>query len=103
MNTQRVPAAAAWLLKVFKVTENNPPLIGDLTEEFLSGHSRVWLWRQVLAAIVFSIGQEIYAHKLIGAILTGEVAVLLSSSALTVAMRSRWFLTALLSRFPSVE
>lgn len=104
MSARRVPTAAAWLLKVFKVTENNPPLIGDLNEEFLSGHSSVWLWRQVLAAIVFGIGKEIYGHRMpIGAILTGEVAVLLSSSALAVAMESRWFLTAVLSRFPSAE
>ncbi len=103
MNTRRVPAAAAWLLKVFRVTANNPALIGDIHEEFLNGHSSIWLWKQVLAAIVFSIGKELYRHKLltIRAILTGQVAVMLCSSALNVALRDHWLLIAVLSQFPS--
>jgi hypothetical protein len=32
--TPKMPAAAIWLLKVFKVPESNPALAGDLTEEY---------------------------------------------------------------------
>lgn len=85
-----LPAAAAWLMDAFKVTENNPALTGDLTEEYSRGRSSAWLWRQVLAAIAFAIGKEIYSHKLltIRAVIVGEAAVCLSSWAIykTVAI-----------------
>jgi hypothetical protein len=77
MKTPRLPAAAIWLLGAFKVTENNPELTGDLTEECSSGRSSAWLWRQVLAAIAFAIGKEIYSHKLltIRAVVVGQLGV----------------------------
>jgi hypothetical protein len=81
MKTPPLPAAAIWLLKVFKVPENNPALTGDLAEEFSHGRSSAWLWRQVLAATAFAIGKETYSHKLltIRAVVVGEAAVWLSS------------------------
>ncbi len=84
MKTHRLPAAAVRLLDSFKVTENNPALIGDLTEECSGGQSSVWLWRQVIAAIAFTIGKEIYSHRLltIRAIIAGEAAVLLGGWAI---------------------
>jgi len=35
------------------------PLAGDLTEEYTRGRSSVWMWRQVIAAIVFGELREI--------------------------------------------
>jgi hypothetical protein len=65
MNGPQLPAGAVWLLEAFKVTENNPALTGDLTEECSRGRSNAWLWEQVLVAIAFAIGKEIYSHKLL--------------------------------------
>jgi hypothetical protein len=84
MKTAQLPTAAVWLLDAFNVTDNNPALIGDLTEECSGARSSVWVWRQVVAAIVFAIGKEIYSNKLltIRAVVAGEAAVWLSSWAL---------------------
>ena len=91
--TPQMPAAAIWLLKVFKVPESNPALAGDLTEEYSGGQRAAWLWRQVLAAIAFTISEEIYSHKLltIRAVIAGEAWVLLSYFALIRALSSHWF------------
>jgi hypothetical protein len=80
MKTARLPSAAVWLLSAFKVTDNNPALTGDLAEEFSRCRSSIWLWRQVLAAIVFAIGKAICSNKLltIRAVVVGEAASWLS-------------------------
>jgi len=93
VKTPQLPAGAAWLVKTFKVTESNSALIGDLTEEFSSGRSRAWLWKQVLTAIAFAIGEEIYGHKLltIRAVVAGQAAVWLSSRALIGVLSSLVF------------
>jgi len=93
MKTPQLPTTAVWLLDAFKVTENNPALAGDLTEEFSRGLSSAWLWRQVLAAIVFAIGKEIYSNKLltIRAVVVGEAAVWLSSWVLVRVLLSLVF------------
>jgi hypothetical protein len=93
MTTRQLPAAAVWLLDAFHATDNNPALIGDLTEECSGGRSIVWLWREVLAAIAFAAGKEIYDHKLltIRAVIAGEAAVVLSYFPLVGALGSHWF------------
>lgn len=93
MKTPRLPRPAVWLLEAFNVTENNPALIGDLTEECSCGRSSVWLWKQVVAAIAFTIGKEIYNHKLltIRAVVVGDAAGRLSSWALIKVVSSLWF------------
>lgn len=91
--TPPMPAAAIWLLEVFKVPESNPALAGDLAEEYSGNPRTAWLWRQVIAAIAFNIAKEIYSHKLatIRAIIAGEAAVLLGFFALIRALSSHWF------------
>jgi len=42
------PPVAAWLLKQLS---KNDALVGDLTESYAAGHSRLWYWGQVLAGI----------------------------------------------------
>lgn len=44
------PRLAVYLLR--RRLSHNEPLVGDLLEEFERRQSRVWLWWQVLAAIV---------------------------------------------------
>jgi hypothetical protein len=101
MKTPRLPAAAVWLLEAFNVADNNPALIGDLTEECSGGRSGVWLWRQVVPAIGFAIAKEIYSHKIltIRAVIAGEVAVWFSSFALSKALYSHLFTMFLFTVF----
>jgi hypothetical protein len=91
--TPQMPAAAIWLLKVFKVTESNQALAGDLAEEYSGGQRTAWVWRQVFAATAFTIAKEIFSHKLltVRAVMAGEAAVLLSYFALIGAGRWHWF------------
>lgn len=100
MKTHQLPAAAVWLLHAFKVTDNNPALIGDLAEECSGVRSSAWLWKQVLAAIVFALGKEIYRHKLLTmrAVIVGEAAVLVASAAIYDA--AWWTITALAWHWP---
>ncbi len=93
MKTPQLPSAVVWLLRAFKVTDNNPALTGDLAEEVSRGRSSVWLWRQVVAAIAFTLGKEIYSNKLltIRAVVVGEAAVWLSSRALIGLLNSLVF------------
>lgn len=100
MKTNHLPAAAVWLLHALKVTDHNPALIGDLAEECSAGRSRVWLWREVLAAIVFAMGKEIYSHKLLAmrAVIVGEAAVWVTSFAINTAWW--WTITALAWHWP---
>jgi hypothetical protein len=48
----RAPRLALALLDRF--APGNEPLAGDLLEEYERGRSSLWLWRQVLAAIIIS-------------------------------------------------
>jgi|SRR5579863_7160228 len=102
MKTRRLPAAAAWLLELFKVTETNPALIGDLSEEYLSGCSNTWLWRQVLAAIAFAVGKDISIHKFLAirAMIAGEVAVSFSSLLLMKGLYSPALMRFLMTDVP---
>jgi hypothetical protein len=51
VSSRKPPALATWLLHRFRLPETNPPLAGDLLEEFRSGRSRAWYWHQTLVAI----------------------------------------------------
>jgi hypothetical protein len=102
MKTRRLPTGATWLLELFKVTETNPALIGDLSEEYLSGRSNTWVWRQVLAAIAFAVGKDVSIHKLltIRALIAGEIAVSLSSLVLMKGLYSPGLMRLLTTDMP---
>jgi len=99
---RQIAAAAIWLLKVFKVPESNPALAGDLTEEYSGSQRAAWLWRQVLAAIAFTIAKGIFSHKLltIGTLIAGEVAVSLSSLVLMKGLYSPGLMRFLMAQVP---
>jgi hypothetical protein len=92
VRTPHFPPSAVWLLETFGITRDNPALIGDLTEEISGGRSCLWLWRQVLAAIAFTVGRKCYDHKLLSirAIVAGQAVLTLGFLDLKVA-RAHWF------------
>jgi hypothetical protein len=77
MNKANVPRLAVWLLETFKVSDNNPALLGDLSEEIACGCSRRWLWKQVLTAILYALSRELAEHKAttVKALVAGQVVL----------------------------
>lgn len=64
MTPRRPPVLAQTLLEW--VDPANDALHGDLLEEFASGRSRTWYWRQVLAAARVAFVRPVRAHGLSG-------------------------------------
>ena len=50
------PRLAVALLR--RVLDDNEPLAGDLLERFAAGQSRLWFWREVLAAVAVRALQQ---------------------------------------------
>ena len=46
------PALATWLLAHFASDYQRDSLVGDLIEQYHQGESRLWYWKQVVAALV---------------------------------------------------
>jgi len=61
------------LLRRLGVSQGNESLMGDLVEEYSSGRSILWLWRETVIAIMTKTGCDLRNHKLIAlrAIATG--------------------------------
>jgi len=64
MTPRRPPVLAQTLLEW--VDPANDALHGDLLEEFASGRSRWWYWRQVVAAAGVAFARPVRAHGLSG-------------------------------------
>lgn len=75
---REAPGFAIALMDRFGVTAADEALAGDLLEEFHSGRSRVWFWRQALTAIAGFVSREVRFHKLmtLQAVFTGVVLIL---------------------------
>ena len=64
---RRPPALANWLLDHLGYTRQNAALAGDLLEEFRSGRSAAWYWRQTLVVVANGIansGRELGSYLL---------------------------------------
>jgi hypothetical protein len=73
MRSTEPPTTATWLLEHLSSGRSNDSLQGDLMEEYRSGRSGAWYWRQVLMTIAVTFWKEISAHKLLAvrAVATG--------------------------------
>jgi len=65
MKTINPPVIATWILEHLTPGDRNDALFGDLLEEFSSGRSASWYWRQVAAAIAIGYFREIRARSLV--------------------------------------
>jgi len=52
MSPRKPPRLASWLLNGSGFARQNPPLAGDLLEEFGNGRSAGWYWRQTAVVIL---------------------------------------------------
>lgn len=57
------PSAPDWLLAHFVPGDSNEALAGDLHEEFHSGRSAAWYWRQAVSAIFIRWTRELCVHR----------------------------------------
>ena len=64
MKSDRPPSLATKLLESFVPQRTSEALLGDLIEQYESGRSRRWYWRQVILALVISAGGEARTRKL---------------------------------------
>jgi hypothetical protein len=63
MSSRIAPRAAIWLLERLGGSRFEP-LIGDLVEQFASGRSRFWLWRQTAGALANRFLAVLRTHAL---------------------------------------
>lgn len=50
-----VPASTGFIVSLLERLRIDPVLIGDIVEQFAQNRSRVWLWRQVTAAVALAL------------------------------------------------
>ncbi|HEX4051188.1 MAG TPA: hypothetical protein VHY19_09940 [Steroidobacteraceae bacterium] len=62
MNARVAPRAATWLLERLGNGPRIEPLIGDLVEQFESGRSRIWFWRQATGALGRNFLEVLQTH-----------------------------------------
>jgi hypothetical protein len=58
MSPRKPPRLATWLLNRSGFAHQNPPLAGDLLEEFRSGRSAAWYWRQTVVVILTGLARQ---------------------------------------------
>lgn len=73
MTTRSPPRLATWLLEGLGSGGRVEELIGDLTEQFTAGRSRLWYWRQAGGALALDLLRTLRIHGLsfIAAVLVG--------------------------------
>jgi hypothetical protein len=81
MTLRQPPALATWLLNRFVSGYRCESLSGDLLEEYQTGRTRGWFWREVMAALLLAARYEI--RRLV-ARHGAQLALLIAPTALTV-------------------
>ena len=98
------PRLAMFLLD--RLASRDEELAGDLVEEYQSGRSRAWFWRQVVIAIAVGAARSarIHSRRTVGAILVGwflsavgEVAFARAIESLADAVAWTWLLELLVT------
>ena len=64
MKPTHPPSLPTKLLELLVPQRTSEALLGDLIEQYESGRSRRWYWRQVILALVISAGREARTRKL---------------------------------------
>jgi len=83
MNGRRPPKLATWLLDRLGYTRHNAALAGDMLEEFGSGRSRAWYWRQTAMVIANGVTRNAGVQQgYLKAVLVGFAAQFLVAAAL---------------------
>src|SRR5262249_1290257 len=92
------PSFATWLLQTFATGPNSENLAGDIAERYAAGRSRIWYWRQVLAAIFVSLFREVRSNGFmaIRALVVGWSLVFFSFPIQKWIIRSPWSLVRFL-------
>jgi hypothetical protein len=62
MKPKNPPAIAVWILEHLTFADGSHALAGDLLEEFRSGRSIGWYWRQVLIAVAIGVSRQLGSH-----------------------------------------
>lgn len=64
MTARSPPRLATWLLEELGSSGRLEELIGDLSEQFVAGRSRLWYWRQASGALLVDARQTLRKHAL---------------------------------------
>lgn len=63
MTPMRPPSLATWLLEHLAPGPRNEALAGDLLEEFSTGRSAAWYWRQTLAVFALACSRQLLNNR----------------------------------------
>jgi hypothetical protein len=67
MRSSQPPKLATWILQRFASGRDKEPLLGDLVEEYNSGRSRSWFWRQMITAVLVDSYSQVRIHYVLAA------------------------------------
>jgi hypothetical protein len=86
-NGNDLPRLAMWLLKHACPGSDREALTGDVVEEFCTGRSPAWLWKQVLVAIAITVPTRIRRNWPL-------ISYALAGAAITLATSNNYYLRA---------
>jgi hypothetical protein len=92
MSSREPPALAAWLLGRFVAGDRSEALLGDLFEEYQTGRTNGWYWRETLVALLISMRRTVC--RLVPTPRTSFILALIAQSLLAI------WIGALSQRYP---